>query len=399
MKSILQKIRVSTQAYLHYVKLPKIAKQEIGSDRDGLPERDPGIDSVIEEGIAWLCRAQDHSPDRDGGVARHYSLVSGWGRSYPETTGYIIPTLLDWSHRTGNEEVRLRAKRMLDWFLRIQFPDGGFQGGVIGANPLVPVTFNTGQILLGLAAGVAEFGEPYRPAMRKAADWLRDTQDADGCWRKHPTPFAEFGEKAYETHVAWGLLEAARLEPERGYDPAALNNLRWAITKQQPNGWIADCCLNDPLRPLTHTLGYALRGIVEGYRYCNDESLLTAARKTADGLLIAVDADGRLPGRLDHQWRAADDSVCLTGSVQIAHSLFLLYQFTGESRYLETGSALNRFVRRTIKIAGLDETRGAVKGSFPVTGRYGRLEYLNWACKFMIDSHLLEQDLQRGRNS
>lgn len=40
--------------------------------------------------------------------------------------------------------------------------------------------------------------------MRRAADWLVETQDADGCWRRHPTPFAEPGEKVYETHVAWG---------------------------------------------------------------------------------------------------------------------------------------------------------------------------------------------------
>ena len=39
----------------------------------------------------------------------------------------------------------------------------------------------------------------------------------------------------------------------------------WALTKQRVNGWFADCCLNDPTRPLTHTIGYALRGVIEGY--------------------------------------------------------------------------------------------------------------------------------------
>ena len=68
------------------------------------------------------------------------------------------------------------------------------------------MTFNTGQILLGLAAGVAEFGDQYRESMEQAAQWLVDTQDPDGCWRKHSTPFAKAGEKAYETHVSWGLF-------------------------------------------------------------------------------------------------------------------------------------------------------------------------------------------------
>ena len=96
----------------------------------------------------------------------------------------------------------------------------------------MPVTFNTGQILLGLAAGVSHFGPAYRQAMIAAADWLVQTQDDDGCWRKHATPFAKPGEKAYETHVAWGLYEAARLEPGRGYAEAATKNLNWALSHQ-----------------------------------------------------------------------------------------------------------------------------------------------------------------------
>ena len=72
---------------------------------------------------------------------------------------------------------------MLDWLVKIQLGNGGFQGGLIDSEPVVPVTFNTGQILLGLAAGVREFSDQYRLAMCRAADWLVRTQDSDGCWR------------------------------------------------------------------------------------------------------------------------------------------------------------------------------------------------------------------------
>ena len=40
----------------------------------------------------WLERAQDISGD--GGVCGRYRLSSGWTSSYPETTGYIIATML-----------------------------------------------------------------------------------------------------------------------------------------------------------------------------------------------------------------------------------------------------------------------------------------------------------------
>ena len=373
------------------VSLPAAAKAARRRDRRGI-STDPGIEAVVREGIGWLGRAQDRSMSADGGVSRSFSLITGWATSYPETTGYIVPTMLDYAQRTGDVTARERAVRMLDWLVHIQLPDGAFQGGRIDSTPVVPVTFNTGQILLGLAAG-SHLAAAYRTAMHKAADWLVATQDADGCWRRHPTPFAKSGEKAYETHVAWGLLEAARVDNDRGYGKAALCNVAWALTKQTANGWMRDCCLTDPARPLTHTLGYALRGLLEAQRFAPDAELLRAAQRMARGLMTALEPDGRLAGRLDSEWRAAARWTCLTGSVQIAYCWFLLYEMTGDRSYLDAGRSANAFVRSTVDVGGPPEVRGGVKGSFPVDGDYGRFEYLNWAAKFCIDSQLKERDL------
>lgn len=379
------------------LRLPAAAKAERRRDRAGLPGEEPGIDRVVEEGIGWLGRAQDRSRSSDGGVARHFSLVGGWATSYPETTGYIVPTLLEYSRRTGEGEPRQRAGRMLDWLLSIQFPEGGFQAGPVDARPPVPTIFNTGQILLGLAAGVRDFGDDrYRSAMVRAADWLVENQDKDGCWRRFPSPFAKPGERTYDTHVAWGLLEAARLEPTKPYGEAALANVRWALTRQGENGWFEDCCLTDPARPLTHTIGYALRGVVEAYRFSGETAFLKAARQTADGLLGALDEEGFLPGRLDSRWRGSVKWACLTGTVQIAACWMMLYQDAGDRRYWDAARAANRYVRRTVRLDGPDETRGAVKGSFPVDGGYCTYQYPNWACKFFIDANMMEEMLRTG---
>jgi hypothetical protein len=375
------------------------ARAERRKDRRGLPERGPEIDRAISEGIGWLGRAQDSSRTQDGGVARDFSLIRGWNSSYPETTGYIVPTFLAYaraSEGSAPHEARARAQRMLDWLVSIQLPGGGFQGGTVDATPVVPVTFNTGQILLGLAAGVTEFGEIYLGPMMRAADWLVETQDPDGCWRRHPTPFAAPGEKAYETHVAWGLLEAARVRPESPYLDAALASIRWALGLQRENGWFGQCCLDTPERPLTHTIGYVLRGVLEGYRSVGDPALLAAARRTADGVLSALRPDGFLPGRLDAGWRGVVPWACLTGSVQIASCWLMLYQDTGEARYRDAAFAANRYVRRAVSVDGPPEVRGAVKGSFPVDGGYGTYQYLNWACKFFVDAQMLEKAVREA---
>ena len=374
-------------------RLPLHARDAMRADRS-LRADDPGIESAVAAALGWLTRAQDSSASADGGVARHYSVIDGWAPSYPETTGYIVPTLLDCAARTGTSELRERARQMLDWLVSIQFPDGGFQGGVIGATPRVPVTFNTGQILLGLAAGTGEFGDRYREPLRRAASWLARTQDVDGCWRQHRTPFASASDKAYETHVSWGLLEAARVDGSGEFASAAKRNVRWAITNQHDNGWFENNCLTEPQHPLTHTIGYVLRGVVEAYRYFGDEQFLTASVRTADGILGALREDGFLPGRLDRQWRGTVRWACLTGTVQIAHCWLLLYQHTGNTRYRDAAFTANAFVRRTIALAGDANFQGAVRGSWPIDGDYGRFEYLNWAAKFFIDANLLERDVR-----
>lgn len=393
--SLLRHAKNKARQIVDRLNMPELAKAELALDRRGLPEVDPGIERIVQAGVAWLKRAQDQSTSHDGGVARDFSLLKGWAESYPETTGYIIPTMLDCARRFDDVDARERAKRMLDWFVAIQFPEGGFQGGKINAKPRVPVTFNTGQILLGLAAGAAEFGEPYLGAMHKAAQWLADSLDDDGCWRKHPTPFAEAGEKTYETHVAWSLLEADRVAPGKGYGQAGLKQVRWAIGNQHANGWLSHCCLNMPDVPLTHTLGYALRGFVEAYRFSKDEFFLQAALKTADGLLLTQRQDGSLPGRLTAEWQPAADWVCLTGCVQIAHSWLMLFEYTGNTAYRNAAEMANRYVRRTIHVTGSADTLGGVKGAFPVDGGYGEFEFLNWSVKFSIDSNLLELDLRQ----
>jgi hypothetical protein len=55
--------------------------------RRGLTDEDH-----LRAAAQWLAAAQDSQSD--GGVAGRYQLGRGWTSSYPETTGYIVPTFL-----------------------------------------------------------------------------------------------------------------------------------------------------------------------------------------------------------------------------------------------------------------------------------------------------------------
>jgi hypothetical protein len=368
---------------------PASAKELLLRDEQAGANSDCGPDRAVELTLNWLCRAQDMSPGRDGGVSGFYKLGSGWAASYPETTGYIICSFIDQGLKRGRDDLLDRARRMLDWLVEIQFPEGGFQGGLIDAARPVPVTFNTGQILLGLARGTEVFGDCYHDAMARTANWLVETQDADGCWRSAPTPLAAPGEKAYETHVSWGLFEAARVAGRQSWGAAGLRQVRWAVRKMQPNGWMADCCMTDS-PPLTHTLGYALKGIIEAYRFSNDRFFLDAAVRLADGFAGCIGQDGYLAGRLRRDWSPAVDWACVTGSSQIAWSLMFLGQNTAHNQYQALARKLNQFVRRTMLVAGDADVVGGVRGSFPLNGEYFPFAFPNWAAKFTLDANQFE---------
>ena len=97
--------------------LPAEAKAEAARDARGLPAQDPGIDAAVKAALQWLKRAQDQSASKDGGVARDFSLKTGWAVSYPETTGYIVSTMIDCGQRFQDADSLERARRMLDWLV------------------------------------------------------------------------------------------------------------------------------------------------------------------------------------------------------------------------------------------------------------------------------------------
>lgn len=358
--------------------------------------RVPGAAESLDAAMDWLVRAQDASGN--GGVSRSYALRfmrghkrRGWLGAYPETTGYIIPTFLDYATVRGRSEFRERARRMADWESDVQMESGAVQGGTIDFPPS-PAVFNTGQVLQGWARAHAEFESPrHLESMRRAADFLVEAQDPDGAWRRHGSQYARAGINTYDARTALGLLEAAGRTRDPRHRDSAARALRFTLTQQRPNGWFENCCLDDNDRPLLHTLAYTMEGLLEGGVLLEDQRLVDAARLAADAVLQRLGPDGWLPGRLDASWRPAARWSCLTGDAQTARVWSRLFELTGDAKYREGAIRANRYVAGTQDLRDPDPgIRGGIQGSFPIWAEYGTYEYLNWAAKFFADSLLSE---------
>lgn len=346
----------------------------------------------LDAAIRWILHA--HAQSAEGGVPHSWDVRrQRWHADYPETTGYIIPTLLDYDAFFGAPEARLAALRMAEWEMRVQLTDGGVRAGTMDAEVVVPTIFNTGQVLFGWArAFAATADERFALALRRAADWLVAAQDADGCWRRFPSPFAPgHPEKAYNTRSAFGLIRAFEALGERRWLDAAKANASWAMAQARPNAFLPHNCLTDAVNPLTHTLAYSMRGLMEVGVATGEPRFIEHAIRMIDAVARHQRADGAIPGRFTPEWQPAGRWTCLTGNSQLAINWWRLSRITGDERFVRHAQAASRFNMRVQDLRLTDPERaGGIKGSHPLGEDYMTWRYPNWAAKFFCDALMFE---------
>ncbi len=351
----------------------------------------------LDAAMEWICRAHDQCGGQ--GVSLGFSLLHGWFPPYPETTGYIIPTMFDYATLTGKDEYRSRAICMADWEVEIQLPAGAVMGGVYRGPDREPrpVVFNTGQVILGWTRAYVETKrEQYLEAARRAGDWLIRVQSPDGSWRL-PGPEAETLVHAYDARTAWSLLEIHTLTKVDSYLKAARLNLDWTVAQQQENGWFRENAFFTASKwnvPLTHTIAYVMEGLLGSWRLIGEERYFGACLKTAEKLLRIFELRKFMAGEFDGSWKSAATYSCLTGNAQIAGVWLQLFAITGDTRYLNAALKLNDYVKITQQVKAFHPgIRGGIKGSQPISGRYTPYTYVNWGAKFMADTLMLEDKI------
>ena len=349
----------------------------------------------VRGAIDWLCRAQDARNGRTdaGGVSAGWGFEHGWLPSYPETSGYIVETFIAAAHALERPDLLARANRIVDWELAIQHADGAFPGH-FGEPGSQPVIFNTGQIMHGMLAGLLQLGRrECLDAAVRAGHWLARQQDADGCWRRfehNATPHT------YNTRATWALLATALVSGEAELETAAIRNLDWALAQQRESGWFANNAFVPNANPFTHTIAYAIRGLLECGVLLHRERYTDAALKAATALARRQRSDGWLAGTYDEEWMPGASYCCLTGVAQMAINWIRLAQETGHAELRDNARRALGFVKGQQRLDDRDPVvRGAIAGSTPIWGAYARFEFPNWAAKFFADAVMMDvADLQ-----
>ena len=355
----------------------------------------------LRETMKWLKKAQDAS--RDGGVSGGFSVIDGWLDSYPETTGYIIPTFYNYADFSGENEWRKRAEQMAEWEIEVQMPNGAVQAGLYKGKSAkqIEAVFNTGQVILGWCRAFIETkDEKYLQAAKRAGDWLISVQSADGAWEVESQE-TETKVHTYDVRTAWSLLEIYQITKETQYLDSAQKKLEWTLAQQHKNGWFQNNAFFNSADkwsfPFTHTIAYVMEGLQESYLILRDERYFEAYTKTAEKLMRIFELRKFMNGDFDEKWKSSSKYSCLTGNAQIAGVWLKHFDITNDARFLSSALKLNDYTKSCQNINSIHKgLRGGIKGSQPLNGKYTPYIFPNWAAKFFADSLILEEKIMKS---
>jgi hypothetical protein len=219
--------------------------------------------SKAELVLDWLEAAENET----GGIAAWKDASHNWHKSYPEVTGYLVPTLQIYGRRE-------QASRCADWLVSIQNADGSFDG-----LDSTPRGFDTSAIMEGLKAA------RKTDALKRAQAWMETQIREDGTLRISPD------------------VDATRVYMVRA---AAIAKL--PITRDMLNTW-------EP-QERTHYIAYALEGAWRA-------GMCDEVRELLDRSRAALRPDGLMAAYVGADFRGTGSDTCATA--QFA----MLYRWAG----------------------------------------------------------------------
>jgi len=335
----------------------------------------------------WLLEAQKQTWTWWYSVK--FSIFRWWDVPYPETTGYIIPTLYEVYRYTGDKKYFDSILKAWEWLLKIQMSNWAWGDSVKN----YPAIFDTWQIIFWLIK-LYEItnDEKYLISAERWGDFIVDNQEKDWSWIKYA-----FNKQphTYYSRVSWALLELWKITKEKKYKESAIKQLDRTLSELDDNYFSPKMSFFNDWNPVLHTIVYTARGLYESWKILDEENYINAGKWIVDKLLEFYKWGKELYAHFDKNWNTTCKFYCLTWMAQLSILWEKLYLDTKNKDYLFYAIKLNHFLKSTQNIETRDKNiRWGIKWSYPIYWKYMIWAYPNWAAKFFIDALLLEEKIK-----
>ena len=336
--------------------------------------------------LDWIIKSLNHNGGN--GSSAYYSNLYppfGWSKAYPETTGYLIPTLIDYDELYPELKLLDKSIQCGDWICSLAFENGALPGGLEGSKN--ESIFNTGQMLIGLNSIYSLTKDvKYFKIIDSAVNWLCQNLEENGSWKNYA--YIEGYVPSYYTRVVWPVLASNKFIKSDEITLLMRKALKFYEKKINKNLSITDWGFKKGEKAFTHTIAYTLRGFFESSVILENDNLLNRTIDICEKLLKISAFKGRLAGRYSNTWKGDYNFICLTGNAQLSILFTKIFSINNDVRFL---NAALFYMEPVLKAQVLKNNYkyGAISGSSPFYGRYLTLRYPNWATKFFLDAYLI----------
>lgn len=288
----------------------------------------------------------------DGGGFR---VSTGKNVSYPEVTGYIIPTL----YKAGEKKI---ARELALWLVSVQDESGAFC-----APDGIPYSFDTGQVLRGLLSVLDDMPH-IEENIIKACNWLMTQIKPDGEVTTPSTdmwnlPEGKMVSQSIHLYILPPLEEAGRRLNQPEYIDASNRALEYYKNNYDLTNF----------NTLSHFFGYVMEALCD----MGEKDLAKRGMARIERLQRF---NGAIPAYDNVNW------VCAPGTAQLSivwYKLGMRYQANAALRYLKK----------------IQNQSGGFFGSYGKGANYFPREEIPWAAKYFIDAIHLSEFLPSPKRS
>lgn len=353
------------------------------------------IDLILQ----WYLRSMDFN--KDGGIPAKINLLdyvnSGktYFPSYPETSGYILASLIYAHHKRITTFPREKIDAVASYLVNVQNKDGGY-ASTHTHRPGISMAFNTGQVLCGLSTYYSqiESNESIKSALLRAGNFLADQIQPDGTYCEKS---CFNGKRSYYIRATVGLIMAGKLFDEKRWIESAKRNAKLVFSNQNTQGWYDLCSFEDgPLFNL-HGLSYTIDGMMSCGLLLNEDSYIESAKRAIDAIMSKNYEEspfpGLLPAHFSKNYERTSNELSPTGVAQFSIPCSKLSKLFNEKRYSNLSNKLIQHLKPFHIQDSKPEFDGLMPGSWPIYGRYQPFDLPSWPIKFFLDGLLIDQGM------
>ena len=331
------------------------------------------LEKALTDNLKWIIKSFAHN--KNLGSSGWSNILGQFSRPYPETTGYLIPTLIASSQYLADISYLSIAKNQINFFSSITNKNGSYYQSIGNKKPIV---FDTSQILLGLCKLYEHEPDPnVADQITINLKWLLSVINKEGRFTNNN--FTEQNCPAYYSRVFWAMLLASKICGNNQH--AAISaGIDYIIEQRNSNNSFSQWGFDNEAFVLTHNIVYTLRGLYETALITDNDALLSIVENCIDTVVSTLISDNKLYGAYNQQWKADRSFVCSVGNAQFA---YLMLTINSEKYSKAITIVLQPILRMQSKIG---PNKGAVQSSLPIWGKYQRWKYTNWTQKFFCDA-------------